>query len=46
MVFLLGHWNSGGMGCGNDMSVPAVRQEMLQLTSCAALGDRLPLGCF
>lgn len=31
------------MGCGSDMSVPAVREEMLRLTSCAALGDRLPL---
>ncbi|CAJ1385044.1 unnamed protein product [Effrenium voratum] len=41
VVFLLGHWNSKGMGCGTGMSVPAVRKELLALTSCSTLGNRL-----
>ena len=40
-VFLLGHWNSGGMGCQLGMSVPAVRAELLSLTQCQSLGNRL-----
>mmetsp|Transcript_64170 Transcript_64170/g.150440 ORF Transcript_64170/g.150440 Transcript_64170/m.150440 type:complete len:453 (+) Transcript_64170:49-1407(+) len=41
VVFLLGHWNGGGLGCALGMSVPKVHQELLSLTSCKALGNRL-----
>mmetsp|Transcript_9318 Transcript_9318/g.27382 ORF Transcript_9318/g.27382 Transcript_9318/m.27382 type:complete len:230 (+) Transcript_9318:1098-1787(+) len=41
VVVLLGHWNDRGMGCEQDMTVPAVRKEILELPGCSAFGDRL-----
>ncbi|CAK9031923.1 Hypothetical protein SCF082_LOCUS19839 [Durusdinium trenchii] len=41
VVFLLGHWNTDGMGCTGGMSVPDVRKELLGLSQCSALGNRL-----
>jgi len=41
VVFLLGHWNSGGMGCEGDMDTPDVRRELLALHECSFLGEKL-----
>eukprot|EP00440_Ansanella_granifera_P028054 gb/GFBE01030478.1/.p1 GENE.gb/GFBE01030478.1/~~gb/GFBE01030478.1/.p1 ORF type:complete len:465 (+),score=107.55 gb/GFBE01030478.1/:1-1395(+) len=41
VVFLLGHWNGEGMGCGSGMATPELRGELLALPGCSALGERL-----
>ena len=41
MIFLLGHWNSGGLGCSNSMSVPSVYDALLTIPECAAFRSRL-----
>jgi len=41
MALLVGHWNSGGMGCEADMTVPAAFNEIKVLPGCAAMGTRL-----
>jgi len=40
-VFLLGHWNTEGMGCEGDMTTPTVREELMKIPSCARFGERL-----
>eukprot|EP00420_Gonyaulax_spinifera_P006514 CAMPEP_0197922694 /NCGR_PEP_ID=MMETSP1439-20131203/92721_1 /TAXON_ID=66791 /ORGANISM="Gonyaulax spinifera, Strain CCMP409" /LENGTH=463 /DNA_ID=CAMNT_0043545011 /DNA_START=56 /DNA_END=1447 /DNA_ORIENTATION=- len=40
-VFLMGHWNTEGLGCEKDMAVPEVREELMKIPSCAAFGERL-----
>lgn len=40
-VLLLGHWNSRGLGCSSDMSVPEFYKEILEIPSCSGLGDKL-----
>lgn len=39
-IFVLGHWNEAGDGCDDDMTVPAVRQALLEVPGCD-VGDRL-----
>ena len=41
VIFLLGHWNTGGLGCGNSMSVPAVHEALLKIPECSGLQSRL-----
>ena len=39
-VILLGHWDSSGMGCDDDMTVPAIYAEISAFKGCD-IGDRL-----
>lgn len=40
-IFVLGHWNSDGMGCAHNMSVPVVRRELLSMPGCTRFAGRL-----
>lgn len=40
-VLLLGHWNSRGLGCDSDMTVPSAYREMLEIPSCAGLSGKM-----
>ncbi|CAJ1440540.1 unnamed protein product [Effrenium voratum] len=39
VIFLLGHWNKGGLGCASEMSVPKIHQRLQQMPGCA--GQRI-----
>ena len=41
VIFLLGHWNSAGLGCSKSMSVPAIHETLLTLPGCADFRSRL-----
>mmetsp|Transcript_55870 Transcript_55870/g.130498 ORF Transcript_55870/g.130498 Transcript_55870/m.130498 type:complete len:294 (-) Transcript_55870:99-980(-) len=41
VIFLLGHWNSAGLGCSKSMSVPSIHQTLLGIPSCAKFGHRI-----
>lgn len=41
-VVLLGHWNTPGLGCPEDMNVPKTyRQLIAEIPSCAAISDKM-----
>ena len=42
VIFLLGHWNHEGLGCGKQMSVPEIRAALLQIPGCSGFGRRRP----
>jgi hypothetical protein len=41
-VLLMGHWNTRGLGCPEDMNVPATyRQIVADIPACAAVESKL-----
>lgn len=41
VVLLLGHWNSDGMGCDADATVPAIYTELLALPACQEISSKI-----
>jgi hypothetical protein len=41
LIVLLGHWNSGGMGCAQGMDTPSAYERVIQLDGCSALRSRI-----
>jgi hypothetical protein len=41
VVLLLGHWNQDGDGCDSTSTVPNVYVQMMKLSSCAPISDKL-----
>lgn len=40
VILLLGHWNSNGMGCETDMTVPNVYKELTSVPSCSSIAGK------
>jgi len=40
-AFVIGHWNDGGLGCADGMSVPQVRAKVEAIDGCGEYSDRL-----
>jgi hypothetical protein len=39
-VLLLGHWNTPGLGCPQEMNVPATYRQILEVPACAGIADK------
>lgn len=40
-VLLLGHWNTAGLGCNNNMTVPNTFLELQALPECSAVASKM-----